>query len=83
MRITEEQKQHAGQVIKSCRKNFKINQNELAQRLSVSQPLVSLWEKGKIVPSLHDLVAIEKALNYAEGEILLHIAYPKQNTDTE
>jgi transcriptional regulator with XRE-family HTH domain len=36
----------AGADLKALRKQHKWNQNELAQRLGVSQTLVSLWEQG-------------------------------------
>jgi len=76
-RITEQMKKQAGQIIRDARKFHKVNQAELANRLEVSQPLVSLWENGKVMPTLHDLVAIETVLQEVAGTLVLSVAYPE------
>ena len=76
-RITDYMKNHAGSCIKDARKFHKVNQAQLAKLLNVSQPLVSLWESGKVMPTLHDLVAIETVLQEKPGTLVINVAYPE------
>lgn len=66
----------AATIIREHRSAANVSQVELAKRLNVSQPLVSAWECGKVIPCIDDLVAIEFALKEAKGRILMKVAYP-------
>jgi transcriptional regulator with XRE-family HTH domain len=66
----------AAQIIREHRSEAGVSQVELAKRLNVSQPLVSAWECGKVIPCIDDLVAIELALKVVKGRILMKVAYP-------
>ena len=69
-------RQRASHLIREARKKENFSQSQLAVALSVSQPLVSSWECGKVTPGIDDLVAIESALAMPEGSLILAIAYP-------
>lgn len=56
-----------------------ISQRELSKRINVTQPLISAWEQGRSVPSLHHIVAIESALQLDKTTLLFAIAYGDQN----
>ena len=66
----------AAAIIREHRTEAGVSQVELADRLDVSQPLVSAWECGKVIPCVDDLVAIERALKVSKGRILMKVAYP-------
>jgi transcriptional regulator with XRE-family HTH domain len=68
-------KQAAAGHIKKHRETKAVSQTALADSIGVSQPLVSAWERGKVAPSVEDLVNIEQALKLDRGELLLEVAY--------
>lgn len=72
---SDQQLKHSAKVLINARTTSGISQRELSSRINVTQPLVSSWEKGKTIPSLHHIVAIETALNAEQGSLLLAIAY--------
>ncbi|WP_443081296.1 helix-turn-helix domain-containing protein, partial [Vagococcus sp.] len=47
-----------GEVVKKKRLEFKMTQEELAQTLFVSRPLISKWENGKSYPDLDQLIQL-------------------------
>lgn len=73
----------AASEIKKARQLTNVSQTKLAQLLSVSQPLVSSWECGKVTPGIDDVANIETVLNYPQGELLFRIAYPNNNPNVE
>jgi len=66
---------HSATTLRNARLGTNVSQRELSKRIGVTQPLVSSWEHGKSIPSLHQLVAIEQSLLLAQGELILGIAY--------
>jgi len=72
----KELRQHSAELIKQARVKNNCSQMKLAALLSVSQPLVSSWECGKVTASIDDLVAIEQALEIPAGQLLNAVAYP-------
>jgi len=84
--VPAEQLKQCATVLLAARMNAGISQRELSKRIGVTQPLVSSWEHGKSIPSLHQLVAIEQSLLLAQGELILSIAYsdsPESHTPPE
>lgn len=73
---------HSATVILSARMNAGVSQRDLSVRMGITQPLISAWEHGKSVPSLHHLVAIETSLGLSTGELIMPIAYPAHHGDT-
>lgn len=58
----EERKFLLGNNIKKYRENKGWSQVQLAERIAISRPSVSLWEQGKSEPSISVLVNIAKVL---------------------
>ncbi|HAZ10781.1 MAG TPA: hypothetical protein DCY56_06730 [Candidatus Omnitrophica bacterium] len=52
-----------GERLKVRRKELGLTMAELAARVDVDRPLVSMWESGKSTPSGHFLVLLGIALN--------------------
>jgi transcriptional regulator with XRE-family HTH domain len=71
----EQIKRHAAISIKRHREANTTSQQLLASKVGVSQPLISAWERGKVAPSVEDLVAIELALGLDRGQLILEVAY--------
>ena len=59
-----------GERIKEIRLEYGLSQEKFGQILSVSQDTVSLWEKGKSVPTTEFLIAIAKAFDVSVDYIL-------------
>jgi transcriptional regulator with XRE-family HTH domain len=70
-------RKNAASIIREHRSAAGVSQVALAKMLDVSQPLVSAWECGKVIPCLDDLVAIEAALRAEQGSLIMKVAYPK------
>lgn len=47
-----------------------ISQKEIAERIGVSQAVVSLWENGNALPTIERLVAITEVLNCSADALL-------------
>lgn len=73
--INSEHIKHAAATILAARMTAGISQRELSRRVTVTQPLISSWEKAKAMPSLPYIIQIEQALNMPQGELLNAIAY--------
>lgn len=56
--------------IRNLRKNFNINQVELANKLGVTKQCVSNWENDNILPSIDMLVKIAKYFNVTTDYLL-------------
>jgi transcriptional regulator with XRE-family HTH domain len=82
-RVRTDLRDSAASAIKKARALTNVSQIKLAELLAVSQPLVSSWECGKVTPGIDDIVRIETALNYPQGELLFAIAYPKNDPNVE
>ena len=52
-----------GEKIKELRKENKLSQEELAEKLCVSRQSISLWENGQTVPSFDKIVALADFFN--------------------
>lgn len=64
-------------TIKAARVNAGLTQKEAAQKLGVSEDVVSNWERGLTVPRIDQIPAIEAAygLNYNQIRFFM----PKDN----
>lgn len=65
-----EEKNLIGTRIKKARKDAGINQQALAEALSLYQKDISRWERGEITPRLEVFAEICKALNVSADELL-------------
>lgn len=59
-----------GKRIKEIRTENGLSQQKFGEMLSVSQDTVSLWEKGKSVPTTEFLIAIAKKFEVSVDYIL-------------
>lgn len=75
--------QHSATVLLGARMGAGISQRELSRRINVTQPLISSWEKGKAIPTVTHIVAIEKSLGAEQGSLLLAIAFGAQEAATQ
>ncbi len=62
--------QRIGQRIKEIRLENGLSQQKFGAMLSVSQDTVSLWEKGKSVPTTEFLIAMAKKFEVSVDYIL-------------
>lgn len=59
-----------GKFISSLRKEKKLTQEELGNKLGVSSKSISRWETGKCMPDLSLLIPLSKELNVSLNELL-------------
>ena len=59
-----------GEVIAECRKNKKMTQQELADKLSVSNRTISNWENGKYLPDYSVLIPLTEVLEITIVELI-------------
>lgn len=62
--------QHIGRVIKRQRRDKKLLQQDLAERLEISRPSICLLEKGKQRVMMHDLPKIARAIGVKVIELV-------------
>ncbi len=59
-----------GSKITKLRKEFKLTQLELAEKIYVTPQAVSKWEKGKSIPSIEVLIELTKLFNISIDYLL-------------
>ena len=59
-----------GKFIKECRNKNNLTQNELAEKLGITDRAVSKWEKGTSDPSTSNLLALAKLYGVSAEELL-------------
>lgn len=59
-----------GKFIAECRKNKKMTQDELAEKIGVTNRTISNWENGKYLPDYNVLLPLCKELNITIVELL-------------
>ena len=59
-----------GQTIRTLRKEYGLNQTELAKKLNLSQDTISLWELDKALPDVLSVVSMSKIFNVTTDYIL-------------
>lgn len=66
-------------VFNQLRKDKHFTQQRLADELGVKQSTVAMWETGKSVPSMKNLLALSKLLDTSIDEICSSL---KENVNT-
>lgn len=56
--------------MKSRRKELKISQNFIADKLKVGQPAVAMWESGRTMPRADKLPALAQVLKCNVSDLL-------------
>lgn len=59
-----------GEKIQQYRKQLKMSQDELGQRLLVSRQTVSLWEKDQTLPTIDNLIRLKEIFGVSVDNIL-------------
>lgn len=59
-----------GQKIQMYRKQLKMSQEELGQKLLVSRQTISLWEKDQTVPTIENLIRLREIFSVSVDDIL-------------
>ena len=79
--LNPETLKHSAKVLLDARMNTGMSQRDLSMRMGITQPLISAWEHGKSIPSLHHLVSLEISLGLGTGDLIMPIAYPNHHGD--
>ncbi|CEK40058.1 helix-turn-helix domain-containing protein [Paraclostridium sordellii] len=58
------------QNLKNLRKDFKLSQQELADKLNISKQTISKYEKGLAEPNFHTLIEVSKTFNCSLDELV-------------
>lgn len=66
---TDLERERLAARLKEYRKELKLSQKELADKLGKAQSVISSWELGTGVPDANQLPAIAKALGVSLGDI--------------
>lgn len=74
-----------GKKIIEMRKNSKLSQEQLAEKIDVTRQTISNWENGKFYPDIDALVKISKFFNISLDDLLKYddkvLEYLKDSTD--
>ena len=62
-------------LLKAHRARLGLTQRAIANALNVSQTAVYLWESGRAIPTLTNLVALEQLFAVDQGTFLIPCAY--------
>ena len=74
MKTTRKKLPGVGVAIRTFRQDAGFSQDELADRMDISTPCISMLESGKRYPSIEMLVRIAIALGVRPGAMLDYIA---------
>ena len=58
-----------GNNLRTLRKINKVSQEDFAKKMDTSQQRISEWERGKVEPSLYNIIKIIKVLNTTFEEL--------------
>ena len=58
-------------MLKEKRKEYRLTQEELAEKVLVSPKTISNWENGKTTPDLESLIILAKLFNMSLDKLLL------------
>lgn len=56
--------------LKYFRKQERLKQSELAEKLSTSQRKISYWENGKSAPDIDELISLSEIFNVSIDDLL-------------
>ena len=74
MKTTRKKLPGVGVAIRTFRQNAGLSQDELAGRMDLSTPYISMLESGKRYPSIEMLIRVALALGVRPGAMLDDIA---------
>lgn len=62
--------------LKRLRKNAKLTQEELAERLNVTRQTVAKWETGESLPDIDSCIAMSKLYNITIDDLVMYAKNP-------
>lgn len=65
-----------GEMLKKARKSSKLNQSQLAEKLNISQNVISQYESGERFPSFDVLVSLPDLLNISLDDLVFGSEVP-------
>jgi transcriptional regulator with XRE-family HTH domain len=68
--MNEERKKLIGSRIKKCRQDYKLSQEELAQKLNMKRSKVANYEAGRVVPPGSALLEMSEIFNVTTDYLL-------------
>ena len=71
-----------GEFIREHRKRLGFTQDDLAQRMGVSQPTVSTWETGESMPEQQNMQLLAQVLEVSRRELVDHLMGESAGTNT-
>lgn len=69
-------------TLKEMRKEKKLKQWELAERLDVERSVISKWENGGFLPSIENLIKLADVYNCTIDELVKSAHSPPQSQST-
>lgn len=73
--VRAERRRSFGRALAATRRTKGLSQEELAQRIEVSQSNVSAWESGRWGPEPTQVFELERALGIAAGTLSHHLGF--------
>ncbi len=70
-----------GKFITECRKEKNLTQNELANKLGITDKAISKWENGRCMPDISLLEKLCSILNVSINELLCGERNPKNSSE--
>ena len=71
-----------GEFIRDHRKRSGFTQDDLAQRMGVSQPTVSTWETGESMPEHDNMQLLAQVLEVSRRELVDHLIGESAGTNS-
>ena len=74
MAVTRQNNKLFGEVLRACRLEQQLTQEQLSERVDVIRPFISALENGTRQPSLVMILRLAKALGITPGQLLDPVA---------
>lgn len=68
--MSKENDMNIGEIIKIKRKNMKLTQDELAEKIHVSRQTISSWENSKSLPDVTSLILLSDVYEISLDELI-------------
>jgi transcriptional regulator with XRE-family HTH domain len=72
---TDEQREMFRRTLQRARRERGLSQRELSKALSLSHSTVSLWERGESIPTIDNVIELERVLDLQSGELSRLLGY--------
>jgi transcriptional regulator with XRE-family HTH domain len=72
---TDEQREMFRQALQRARRERGLSQRELSKALRLSHSTVSFWERGESIPTIDNIIELERVLDLQSGELSRLLGY--------